>query len=142
MAYQIALFLFLVPILYQNQDEVLVPFDTSQHLVDYPKSLNTSGKRMTNYALGRVEDPHLIYMIFLVSSSSEKRGFPGGSAEKNSPAMQDTASNAGDTGLIPETGRSPEERNAIHSSILARIIPWTEEPGGLQSKALERVKLD
>ena len=34
-----------------------------------------------------------------------------------------------------------EEEMATHSSILARIIPWTEEPGGLQSKALERVEL-
>ena len=28
---------------------------------------------------------------------------------------------------------------AIHSSILAWKIPWTEEPGGLQSKGLQRV---
>ena len=28
---------------------------------------------------------------------------------------------------------------AIHSSILARIIPWTEEPGGLLSVGLQRV---
>jgi len=27
-----------------------------------------------------------------------------------------------------------EEEMAIHSSILAWKIPWTEEPGGLQSK--------
>ena len=28
---------------------------------------------------------------------------------------------------------------AIHSSILAEEIPWTEEPGGLQSMGLQRV---
>ena len=28
-----------------------------------------------------------------------------------------------------------EERTATHSSILAQRIPWTEEPGGLQSMA-------
>ena len=28
---------------------------------------------------------------------------------------------------------------AIHSSILAQEIPWTEEPGGLQSMELQRV---
>ena len=28
---------------------------------------------------------------------------------------------------------------AIHSSILAWRIPWTEEPGGLQSTGLQRV---
>ena len=33
-----------------------------------------------------------------------------------------------------------EEEMATHSSILARIIPWTEEPGGLQSIGLQRVR--
>ena len=28
---------------------------------------------------------------------------------------------------------------AAHSSILALEIPWTEEPGGLQSMGLQRV---
>ena len=32
-----------------------------------------------------------------------------------------------------------EEEMGTHSSILARIIPWTEEPGGLQSMGLQRV---
>ena len=31
---------------------------------------------------------------------------------------------------------------AIHSSILAWRIPWTEEPGGLQSVGLQRVGAD
>ena len=30
---------------------------------------------------------------------------------------------------------------ATHSSVLARRIPWTEEPGGLQSKGSQRVGL-
>ena len=39
-----------------------------------------------------------------------------------------------DTSLIPGLGRSLEEDMAlVHSSILAWRIPWTEEPGGLQS---------
>ena len=46
---------------------------------------------------------------------------------KNLPA------NAGEAGLTPGLGRSPGEGNATHSSILAWEIPWTEEPGGLQS---------
>ena len=33
-----------------------------------------------------------------------------------------------------------EEGTAAHSSILARRIPWTEEPGGLQSTALQKVR--
>ena len=51
---------------------------------------------------------------------------------KNPPAS------AGNAGSIPQLGRSPGEGNALHSSILARRIPWTEEPGGLQFMALQR----
>ena len=35
--------------------------------------------------------------------------------------------------LFPGSGISLEEGMATHSSILALRIPWTEEPGGLQS---------
>ena len=35
-----------------------------------------------------------------------------------------------------------EEEIAAHSSILAGKIPWTEEPGGLQSMELQRVRHD
>ena len=35
-----------------------------------------------------------------------------------------------------------EEEMATHSSIFAREIPWTEEPGGLQSMGLQRVRND
>ena len=35
-----------------------------------------------------------------------------------------------------------EEEMATHSSILAWRIPWTEEPGGLQSMRLQRVRHD
>ena len=35
-----------------------------------------------------------------------------------------------------------EEGTATHSSILAWKIPWTEEPGGLQSIGLQRVGHD
>ena len=35
-----------------------------------------------------------------------------------------------------------EKEMATHSSILAWIIPWTEESGGLQSTGSQRVKLD
>ena len=37
---------------------------------------------------------------------------------------------------------SLEKKMATHSSILAWKIPWTEEPGGLQSKGLQRVGHD
>ena len=38
-------------------------------------------------------------------------------------------------------GEDPlEEEMATHSSILAWRIPWTEEPGGLQSMGSQRVR--
>ena len=48
-------------------------------------------------------------------------------AVKNLPAMQET--------WVPSLGQedSLEKRMATHSSSLAWRIPWTEEPGGLQS---------
>ena len=62
--------------------------------------------------------------------------FPGGSVVKNPPA------NAGDLGSIPGWGRSLEKEMTPHSSILAWEIPCTEEPGGLQSVGLQRVRHD
>ena len=41
-------------------------------------------------------------------------------------------------GLIPGLGRSLEKEMATHSSILAWIISWTEETGGLQSMESKR----
>ena len=47
--------------------------------------------------------------------------------------------NAGDLGLIPGSGRSSGGRMVMQYSILAWRIPWTEEPGGLQSMESHRV---
>ena len=55
-------------------------------------------------------------------------------------SLKEYACNAGDANSIPGLGRSPREGMATHSSILAWKIPWTEEPGGLQSKGLQRVR--
>ena len=49
---------------------------------------------------------------------------------KNLPVMQERA---GDMGSIPGLGRSPGGGMATYSSILAWRMPWTEEPGRLQS---------
>ena len=55
---------------------------------------------------------------------------------KNPPAMQETwVRPLGQEDLL-------EEGMATHSSILAWRIPWTEEPGGLQSMGLQRVRHD
>ena len=67
------------------------------------------------------------------------QSFPGGSVVKN---MLANAGGPGDVGLILGSGRSPGEGNGNHSSILAWKIPWTEEPGGLQSMGSQRVGQD
>ena len=55
---------------------------------------------------------------------------------KNLPAMQETQ--------VQSLGwEDPLEKGmATHSSILAWRIPWTEEPGELQSMGLQRVGRD
>ena len=60
-------------------------------------------------------------------------GFPGVSDGKES------AYNTGDLGLISESGGFPGEGKG--SNILAWRIPWTEEPGELQSIESQRVGL-
>ena len=70
----------------------------------------------------RLDYPHVI------------RGFLSGSSGKESPTQ--------DTGSIPGLGGSPGEGNDYPPIILAWKIPWTEEPGGLQSMGLQRVGHD
>ena len=43
--------------------------------------------------------------------------------------VKNQSANARDAALIPELGRSLGEGNATHSSILARKILYTEQPG-------------
>ena len=55
---------------------------------------------------------------------------------KNLPAVQET-------GVQSLVQKDPLEKGmATHSSILAWRIPWTEEPGGLQSMESRRVGHD
>ena len=62
-------------------------------------------------------------------------GFSGGSSVKNLSAVRET--------WVRSLGReSPlEEGMATHSIILAWRIPWTEEPGGLQSMGSQELDL-
>ena len=63
-------------------------------------------------------------------------GFLGGSDSKES------FYNAEDPGSTPELEDPLEKVMAIHSSIIAWKIPWTEEPDGLQSMRSQRVGHD
>ena len=59
---------------------------------------------------------------------------------KNLPAMRETACNTGDAGSIPGQRKSSGEGNgnALRYSGLKNL--WTEEPGGLQSMGVTRVR--
>ena len=61
---------------------------------------------------------------------------PGGPVVKNPPTS------AGDSDSIPGLENLLEEEMTTHSSILAWEIPWTEEPGGLQSIGSQRAGND
>ena len=70
------------------------------------------------------------------NSLMEVKGFPGGSVVNNPPTIQETQ----ETWVRSLSWEDPlEEKMATHSSMLAWRIPWTEEPGGLQSMGLPRV---
>ena len=66
-------------------------------------------------------------------------GFPSGSAVKDLPAGQEMQEM-----WVKSLGQKDplEEGMVIRSSILARKIPWTEEPGVLQSFESQRVEHD
>ena len=65
------------------------------------------------------------------------KGFFGGSAVKNLPAMQEPQ----EMWVQSLDWKDPLEKEmATHSSILAWRIPWTEEPGEFQSMGLQRVR--
>ena len=66
-------------------------------------------------------------------------GFPSGSAVKNLPAVQEPLET-----WVQSLGQEDplEEGMSKDSSILAWRIQWTEEPGGLQSTGLHRVRHD
>ena len=79
----------------------------------------------------------IIYILF--SCKDDSRGFPGGSVVKNPPA---------NTGVWQETGAwslGQEDSSGVgngNSSSFAWKIPWSEEPGRLQSKGSQKVRRD
>ena len=84
------------------------------------KSINSSALSFM------VNSPYTLYYL----------DFPGSSAGKESTCS------AGDPGSIPGLEDPLKEGMATHSSTLAWRIPWTEEPGRLQSTGLQRVGHD
>ena len=76
---------------------------------------------------GDVRDLGLIHGLGRSSGVWSSNPLSGGSDGKKS------AFKAGHLGLIPGSGKSPGEGNGNPASILDWEIPWTEEPGLLQS---------
>ena len=92
-------------------------------LVCFPSS---SENHIQNYYKG----PSVIMLLPLIIIMFHLRGTSG-----KEPACQ-----AGDTrevGSISGSARYLEKEMATHCSILAWRLPWTEEPGGLQSRVTQ-----
>ena len=78
-------------------------------------------------------------VLFLLLHLQEGGGFPSGSVVKNPLPTQEPQ----ETQVRSLGQEDPLEKEmAIHSSILARISPETEEPGGLQSMGSQRVRYE
>ena len=96
---------------------------------DKAKSISTRPKFKEKSVLGRIRQQRTAYVIpkmKLLLKSIVRNG----SAVKNLPAIQDLQ----ETQVGSLGQEDPLEKGmATHSSILAWRIPWTEEPGGLQS---------
>ena len=81
--------------------------------------------RKRKESTGRLEMP---------STEMRKRTSPVAQMIKNLPEMWET--------WVQSLGQEDplEKEMAIHSSMLDWRIPWTEEPGGLQSMGSQRVR--
>ena len=81
----------------------------------------------------------LLEISFKIEYLCALMGSPGVSVVKNPPAMQVPQ----ETWVQSLGTEDPlEEEMATHSGILARIISWTEEPGGLESTGSQSVRHD
>ena len=69
----------------------------------------------------------LVVLFFSMSFTLRKGGSPADSVVKN------LLVNAGDLGLIPGSGRSPLGGHGNPLQYSCWRLPWTEEPGELQS---------
>ena len=74
--------------------------------------------------------------IFLIYSLVQMKSFSGGTDGNEFAAVQETW-----VGSLSQEDPLEKEM-ATQSSILAWRIPWTEEPGGLQSMGSQRVGHD
>ena len=92
------------------------------------------GSSKNEYFITKIYLPYVFGKYTIKQIFFYSQGFPGGSAVKTLPAMQEI--------WVRSLGqKDPLEKDMeTHSSILAWRIPWTEEPGRLQYIGV--VKLD
>ena len=84
----------------------------------------------------------MLYNIVLVSAVRQRESTVGLPWWLNREEAACNAGNTGSSGLTLGQEDPQEEGMATHSSILAWRIPWTEQPGGLQSMGSQRVRPD
>ena len=106
--------------------------------VGHSKQLGGGSQENTpeTWSSGVIWSSHEMSNVTLLFSFGSCHGFPCGSVLKNPSTMQEMQ--------VRSLGEEDplEEGKATHSSILAWRIPWTEEPGGLQSMGSQRVGHD
>ena len=97
----------------------------------YVKELEMNSKtERPDISMWYLESIALLYLAI-------QKGLPCGSDGKESACSE------GDLVSIPGLGKSPGEGNGDPLQlILAQRIPWTEEPGGLQSIGSQRIGND
>ena len=101
------------------------------------RGVATQAARPDPKPLGHPSQGHSLLGTQGISHLLVMGGFPGGTSGKE-PAGQCRRHER--CGFHSWVGKTPlEEGMVTHSSILVWRIPWTEDPDGLQSMALQRV---
>ena len=102
--------------------------------VPSPVTCSKSGK---NYLRSQITitNSHLLILVPSVCKEASQVAL----VVKNPPA---NAQGIRDASLIPGWEDPLQKAIATHASILAWRIPWTEEPGGLESIGSQRVRYD
>ena len=98
-------------------------------LLSYLNSVSTGASRLAKAIINKNS-----YML-------KAMGFPVAQSVKNLPAMQETTCSTRDPESIPGLGRSHGEGNGNPLLMLTWRIPWTEEPGGLQSMGFKELDI-
>ena len=102
--------------------------------------------QLTHFLINCYDHCAILFMFWVVflknclEQSMFVLGFPGGSVVKNLPAVQETQEMW--VWSLPGLRRSPGGGHGNPLQYSWWRIAWTEEPGGLQSVGLQRVRHD